>query len=175
VVLETQKRDLVGRLIRLDPHPCTKPARALPTSEVEIHLCETTAPNDNSPRQPYLLTFRFHIFGTQRPFTVRSQRSRNSRISPTWSRSARPSRHHHHREGEPGGRGKTNTTTAAVTRRVAATSSRSAAPTARDALPRTRRSRDSPFATWSSPPPSVRPPNLPMLRAEILPAARCRR
>jgi hypothetical protein len=127
----------VGRLIRLDQHPCNKPARALPTSEVEIHLCETTAPNDYSPRQPYLLTFRFHIFGTHSELsTVRIQRSRNSRISPTWSRSARPSRHHH-REDEPGGRGKTNTTTAAVTRRVAATSSRSAAPTARDALPRT--------------------------------------
>ena len=47
--------------------------------------------------------------------------------------------------------------TAVATRRVVATSSPSAAPTARDAPPRTRQSRDSPSATWSSPPPSVCP------------------
>lgn len=52
--------------------------------------------------------------------------------------------------------GKANSLPAVVTRRAAATSSPSAAPTARDAPPRTRRSRDSPSATWSSPPPSVR-------------------
>lgn len=40
--------------------------------------------------------------------------------------------------------------TTAATRRAAATSSPSAAATARDALPRTRRSRDSPSATWLS-------------------------
>jgi hypothetical protein len=107
------------------------------------------------PRQPHLLTFRYHIFGTPHDsLTLRNQRSRIVRISPTWSRSERPSMQY--RNGEYGGTCKTNTTTAAVTRRVAATSSPSAAPTARDAHPRTRRSRDSPSATWSSLLPSVR-------------------
>ena len=49
-----------------------------------------------------------------------------------------------------------NICTAVATRRVVATSSPSAAPTARDAFPRTRPSRDSPSATWSSPLLSVR-------------------
>lgn len=53
---------------------------------------------------------------------------------------------------------RSDTTPAVATRRAAATSSPSAAPTARDAPLRIRQSRDSPFATWSSPPPSVRLP-----------------
>jgi hypothetical protein len=49
-----------------------------------------------------------------------------------------------------------NMTTAAATRRAAATPSPSAAATARDAPPRIRRSSASPSATWSSLLPSVR-------------------
>lgn len=46
---------------------------------------------------------------------------------------------------------------AAAIRRAVATSSPSGAPTAQDVLLRTRLSRDSQFAIWSSPLPSVRP------------------
>jgi ribosomal protein S26 len=41
-------------------------------------------------------------------------------------------------------------TTVGVTRKAGVTSSQFAVPTARDVLPRTRRSKDSPFETWSS-------------------------
>lgn len=55
---------------------------------------------------------------------------------------------------------------AAATRTAGATSSLSVAPTARDAPPRTRPSRDSPSATWLSPPLSVRRSDYPPSKCE---------
>lgn len=106
-------------------------------------------------RQPTLLTPRSYISGTKCPLSARKKCKLISyRISPSWSRSEHPSMHtmleHFH------DRTRTNRLLAVVTRRAAATSSPSAAPTARDAPPRIRQSRDLPSGTWSSPPPSVR-------------------
>lgn len=106
------------------------------------------------PRQPPLLTSRFNIFGAPLEFLPTKL--------PTYEL---PESAHHGQEARVQvcnveeaklAGGEANNITAAVTRRVAATSSPSVAPTAPDAPPRTRRSRDSPSATWSSLLPSVR-------------------
>lgn len=88
------------------------------------------------------------------------------RKSQRWSRSARPSTTPRARPVAftlPEHRGLVANIwfAAAATRTAGATSSPSVAPTARDALLRTRPSRDLPSATWLSPPLSVRHPDSP--------------
>lgn len=150
----------------LAPRCCRRKREALaPTLPNSYASCTTPS----RPRHP--LTFRFPYLQcvprtarTVEPLELLEQQNKSNylhsrRISPPWSRSEHPSTHPPRIVAAVAAcvNCKANTPTAAVTRRVAATSSPSAAPTARDAPPRTRQSRDSPSATWSSPPPSVRP------------------
>lgn len=72
----------------------------------------------------------------------------NPHTATKWSRSERPSEPQHHRR--PLEASHANNEIADVTRRAAATSSQSDAPTVHDAHPRTRPSRDLPSETWLS-------------------------
>lgn len=61
----------------------------------------------------------------------------------------------------------TSSSAAVVTRKAGATSNPFAAPTARDAHPRTKQLRDSPSATWSNQPPFVRHPPSSIIALDI--------
>jgi hypothetical protein len=128
-------RGSLKRLASYMPRDKIRSTLSLPQFRYRCAASRNPTSGTKSRQTPHQLTFRSHstvrnsvIRRRNPPLTLRQNQSK-------WSRSARPT---------------------VVTRRVVATSSPSAAPTARDAHPRTRRSRDSPSATWSSPPPSVR-------------------